>query len=35
MKLPNEHGGAMVNGLVQLQLCGIVTGLSAAAWQLT
>jgi hypothetical protein len=34
MKLPDEHGGAMVNGLVWLELCGVATGMSAAAWQL-
>jgi hypothetical protein len=34
MKLPDEHGDAMVNGSVQLELCGIATRVSAAAWQL-
>jgi hypothetical protein len=34
MKLPDEHGGAMVNGLVRLELCGVATVVSAAAWQL-
>jgi hypothetical protein len=34
MKLPDEHGGAMVNGSVQLELRGVATGVSAAAWQL-
>jgi hypothetical protein len=34
MKLPNEHGGAMVNGSVRLELRGVATGVSAAAWQL-
>jgi hypothetical protein len=34
MKLPDEHGGAMVNGSVRLELRGITTGVSAAAWQL-
>jgi hypothetical protein len=34
MKLPDEHGGAMVNGSVRLELCGVATGVSAAAWQL-
>jgi hypothetical protein len=34
MQLPDEHGGAMVNGLVRLELCGVATGMSAAAWQL-
>jgi hypothetical protein len=35
MKLPDKHGGAMVNGSVRLELHGVVTGVSAAAWQLT
>jgi hypothetical protein len=35
MKLPNEHGGAMVNGSVRLELRDVATGVSAAAWQLT
>jgi hypothetical protein len=34
MKLPVKHGGVMVNGSVRLDLCGVVTGVSAAAWQL-
>jgi hypothetical protein len=34
MKLPDEHGGAKVNGLVRIELRGIATGVSAAAWQL-
>jgi hypothetical protein len=33
-KLPDEHGSARVNGSVWLELCGIATGVSAAAWQL-
>jgi hypothetical protein len=35
MKLPDEHGGAKVNGLVRLELRGVATGVSAAAWQLS
>jgi hypothetical protein len=35
MKLPNEHGSAMVNGSVRLELCGVATEVPAAAWQLT
>jgi hypothetical protein len=34
MKLPDEHGGAMVNGSVRVELRGVATGVSAAAWQL-
>jgi hypothetical protein len=34
MKLPDEHGGAMVNGSVRLELRGIATGVPAAVWQL-
>jgi hypothetical protein len=34
MKLPDEHGGAMVNGWVPLALRGVATGVSVAAWQL-
>jgi hypothetical protein len=34
MKLPDEHGGAKLNGSVRLELRGVVTGVSAAAWQL-
>jgi hypothetical protein len=34
MKLPDEHGGAMVNGSVRLELYGVVIGVSAAVWQL-
>jgi hypothetical protein len=34
MKLPDEHGSARVNGSVWLELCGVATGVSAAAWQL-
>jgi hypothetical protein len=33
MKLPDEHGGAMVNGSVRLELRGVATGVSAVAWQ--
>jgi hypothetical protein len=29
MKLPDEHGGAMVNGSVRLELRGVATGVSA------
>jgi hypothetical protein len=35
MKLPDEHGGAKVNGSVRLELRGVATGESAAAWQLS
>jgi hypothetical protein len=34
MKLPDKHGDAMVNDSVRLELCGIASGVSAAAWQL-
>jgi hypothetical protein len=34
MKLPDKHGDAMVNGSVRLELFGIASGVSAAAWQL-
>jgi hypothetical protein len=34
MKLPDEHGGAMVNGSVWLELRGVTIGVSAATWQL-
>jgi hypothetical protein len=34
MKLPDEHGSAKVDGSVQLELRGVATGVSAAAWQL-
>jgi hypothetical protein len=34
MKLPDEHGGTMVNGSVRVELRGVATGVSAAAWQL-
>jgi hypothetical protein len=34
MKLLDEHGGAMVNGSVRLELRGVATGVSTAAWQL-
>jgi hypothetical protein len=34
MKLPDVLVGAMVNGSVQLELRGVATGVSAAAWQL-
>jgi hypothetical protein len=34
MKLPDEHGDAMVNGSVQLELRGVANGVSAAVWQL-
>jgi hypothetical protein len=34
MKLPDEHGGAMVNGSAWLELCGVTTEVFAAAWQL-
>jgi hypothetical protein len=33
-KLLDEHGGAKVNSSVQLELRGVATGVSAAAWQL-
>jgi hypothetical protein len=29
MKLPDEHGGAMVNGSVRLELRDVATGVSA------
>jgi hypothetical protein len=32
--LPDKHGDAMVNGSVRLELRGVATGVSAAAWQL-
>jgi hypothetical protein len=35
MKLPDENGSVMVNGSVRLELCGVATGVSAAAWQLS
>jgi hypothetical protein len=34
MKLPDKHGSVMVNGSVWLELRGVATGVSAAAWQL-
>jgi hypothetical protein len=34
MNLPDEHGSARVNGSVWLELRGVATGVSAAAWQL-
>jgi hypothetical protein len=34
MKLPDEHGGAKVNGSVRLEFRGVATEVSAAAWQL-
>jgi hypothetical protein len=34
MKLPDEHGGEMVNGSMRLELRGVAIGVSAAAWQL-
>jgi hypothetical protein len=34
MKLPDEHGCAMVNGSVRLELRGVTTRVSAVAWQL-
>jgi hypothetical protein len=34
MKLPDEHGGAMVNGSVRLELRDVAIGVPAAAWQL-
>jgi hypothetical protein len=34
MKLPNEHGSAIVNGSMRLELRGVATGVSTAAWQL-
>jgi hypothetical protein len=34
MKLPDEHGSARANGSVWLELRGVATGVSAAAWQL-
>jgi hypothetical protein len=35
MKLPDEHGGAKVNGSVRLELRGVAIGVSAATWQLS
>jgi hypothetical protein len=35
MNLPDEHGSARVNGSVWLELRGVATGVSAAAWQLS
>jgi hypothetical protein len=32
MKLPDEHGGAVKNGSARLELRGVATGVSAAAW---
>jgi hypothetical protein len=32
MKFSDEHGGTMVNGSVRLELRGVATGVSAAAW---
>jgi hypothetical protein len=34
MKLPDKHGGVMVNGSVRLELRDVATGVSAVAWQL-
>jgi hypothetical protein len=34
MKLPDEHGGAMVTSSVRLELHGVATGVSTVAWQL-
>jgi hypothetical protein len=34
MNLPDEHDSARVNGSVWLELHGVATGVSAAAWQL-
>jgi hypothetical protein len=34
MNLPDEHGSARANGSVWLELRGVATGVSAAAWQL-
>jgi hypothetical protein len=34
MKILDEHGGAKVNGSVQLELRDVATGVSAAAWKL-
>jgi hypothetical protein len=34
MKLSDEHGGAVENGSVRLELLGVATGVYAAAWQL-
>jgi hypothetical protein len=34
MKLPDKHGSTRVNGSVWLELRGVATGVSAAAWQL-
>jgi hypothetical protein len=34
MKLSDEHGGAVENGSVRLELHGVTTGVSAVAWQL-
>jgi hypothetical protein len=35
MKLPDEHGGAMVNGSVRLEVRDVATRVSAVPWQLT
>jgi hypothetical protein len=35
MKVPDEHGGAVGNDLVRLELRGVTTEVSATAWQLT
>jgi hypothetical protein len=32
MKLPDEHGGAVENGLVRLELRDVATRVSAVAW---
>jgi hypothetical protein len=34
INLPDEHGSARVDDSVWLELCGVATGVSAAAWQL-
>jgi hypothetical protein len=34
MNLPDEHNSARVNGSVWLELRGVATAVSAAAWQL-
>jgi hypothetical protein len=34
MKLPDKHDSVMVNSSVWLELRGVATGVSAAAWQL-
>jgi hypothetical protein len=34
MKLPDKHGGVMVNSSVRLELRSVAAGVSAVAWQL-